>query len=447
MRVRLAPPGAVGRVLAVVAITGILGLSANTLVYEGTSRFSIREEEARRTSEHIVVVARMLEGEVPERRPRIVEFASTEHFKLGWFQQPITPGDRSDALAQMHRQMIVWEPSLGGKNLRLHLGSPGAATEVIGSLQLSDGSWLHFRAQDLVGTWPLKLRRVLVASLPMIALVIIALVTLRVILRPLGLLADAVTRVGYGDSMVLPEQGPAEFRHLIRAYNDMQGRIVAMIKDRTEALAAVGHDLRTPLARLRLSVDGVNEAETRDMLIHDLNEMELMLDSLLTYFRGDDHPEKPCLVDLAVLMATVVDDLQDRGYDITFIGPEHCDATLRLVEFKRALSNLTNNAVLYGDHATVRMEVDASQIRIFVEDNGPGIPEADMQRVLIPFQRLDPARQRNTSGVGLGIPIAVRAIAAAGGKLILSNRPEGGLCAQILLPRRTWPAALTSNTL
>lgn len=447
MRVRLTPPGAVGRVLAVVAITGIVGLSANTLVYEGTSRFSIREEEARRTSEHIVVVARMLEGEVPERRARIVEFASTEHFKLGWFQQPIDPGERSDALAQMHRQMVVWEPSLAGKNLRLHLGSPKAATEVVGSLQLTDGSWLHFRAKDLVGEWPLKVRRILIASLPMLALVIIALVMLRVILRPLGLLAEAVTRVGYGDSSVLPEQGPAEFRHLIRAYNDMQGRIVTMIKDRTEALAAVGHDLRTPLARLRLSVDAVEDVETRETLIHGMNEMELMLDSLLTYFRGDDHPEKPCLVDVAVLVATVVDDLQDRGFDISYSGPEHCDATLRLVEFKRALSNLTNNAVQYGDRATVSMTVDDSMIRIFVEDDGPGIPEADMQRVLIPFQRLDPARQRNTSGVGLGIPIAVRAIAAAGGKLILSNRPEGGLCAQIMLPRRTWPALLGSNTL
>lgn len=447
MRVKLVPPGAVGRVLAVVAFTGLIGLSVNTLVYEGTSRFSIREEEARRTSEHIVVVARMLEGELPERRARIVEFASTEHFKLGWFRQPIEPGERSDALAQMHRQMVVWEPSLSGKNLRLHLGAPGSATEVSGSLQLSDGTWLHFRAQDLVGKWPLKLRGVLTASLPMIALVIIALVTLRVILRPLSLLANAVTRVGYGDSMVLPEQGPAEFRHLIRAYNDMQGRIVTMIKDRTEALAAVGHDLRTPLARLRLSVDSVDDKETRDMLIHDMDEMELMLDSLLTYFRGDDHPEKPGLVDLAVLVATVVDDLQDRGFNITFSGPEHCDATLRLVEFKRALSNLTNNAVQYGNHASVRMTVDDTAIRIFVEDDGPGIPEGDMQRVLIPFQRLDPARQRNTSGVGLGIPIAVRAIAAAGGKLHLSNRPEGGLCAQIVLPRRTWPALLGSNTL
>lgn len=447
MRVRLTPSGAVGRVLAVVALTGIIGLSANTLVYEGTSRFSIREEEARRTSEHIVVVARMLEGEAPERRARIVEFASTEHFKLGWFQQPIDPGERSDALTQMHRQMVVWEPSLAGKNLRLHLGSPNAATEVIGSLQLIDGSWLHFRAQDLVGEWPLKLRRIFIASLPMLALVIIALVTLRVILRPLGLLAEAVTRVGYGDSAVLEEQGPAEFRHLIRAYNDMQSRIATMIKDRTEALAAVGHDLRTPLARLRLGVDSVEDPEMRETLTHGLDEMELMLDSLLTYFRGDDQQEKPRLVDLAVLVATVVDDLQDRGFDITYIGPEHCDATLRLVEFKRALSNLTNNAVQYGDRATVRMSVDDSVIRISVEDDGPGIPEADMQRVLIPFQRLDPARQRNTSGVGLGIPIAVRAIAAAGGKLILSNRREGGLCAQIVLPRRTWPALLGGNTL
>ena len=442
MHVNLAPRGALASVLAVVAITAIVGLTANILLYEGASRFSLREEEARRTSEHIVVVARMLEGEEPERRSRIVEFSSTEHFKLGWFRQPIEPGERSDALTQMHRQMVLWEPSLSGKQLRLHLGSADDATEVIGSLQLSDGSWLHFRAQDLVGDWPLKVRRVFIASLPMIALVLIALVMLRLILRPLGLLADAVTRVGYGDSTVLEEQGPAEFRRLIRAYNDMQGRIVAMIKDRTEALAAVGHDLRTPLARLRLSVDGVDDAQTRDSLINDLNEMELMLDSLLTYFRGDDHPEKVCLVDLAVLVATVVDDLQDRGYDITYDGPEHCDAKLRLVEFKRALSNLTNNAVQYGNRAWVQLLVDEREIRVRVEDDGPGIPEADMQRVLEPFQRLDPARQRNTSGVGLGIPIALRAVADAGGQLTLSNRPEGGLCAQIALPR-----AAPSNTL
>ena len=139
-------------------------------------------------------------------------------------------------------------------------------------------------------------------------------------------------------------------------------------------------------------------------------------------------------MDVAVLVQTVVDDLQDQGHDIHYEGPVHCDARLRKFEFKRALSNLTNNAVQYASHAIVRLREEEDLIRIRVEDDGPGIPEADMQRVLEPFQRLDPARQRNTSGVGLGIPIAVRTIAAANGKLKLSNLPAGGLCAEVQLP-------------
>jgi signal transduction histidine kinase len=306
---------------------------------------------------------------------------------------------------------------------------------------------LGFRARDLLGSWPLEIRRVLIASLPMIALVLVAVIALRAILRPLGLLADAVARAGYDAATVLPEQGIPELRRLIRAYNEMHGRIVAMMKTRTEALAAVGHDLRTPLARLRLCADAVADAETRDALIHDMNEMELMLDSLLTYFRGDDHPEKRRLVDLAVLIATVVNDLQDRGYDIRYVGSPHCDAWLRPVEFKRALNNLANNACQYGNRCIVRLQVDARSIRIRVMDDGPGIPEEDMQRVLEPFQRLDPARQRNTSGVGLGIPITVRVVADAGGRLTLSNRREGGLCAQIELPREPVENIEGRNTL
>lgn len=226
---KLAHWSAVGRVLAVVAITAVIGLTATVLLYEGSSNFTIREEEARRTAEHIVVVARMLESETPERRTQMIEFASTEHFKLGWFQGPIAPGKRSDALEEMHEHMVTWEPSLRGQDLRLRLGSPDNATEVSGALQLSDGSWVHFRTQNLVGGLPQKLRRIAIASFPMIAVVLIALGTLRAILRPLGLLADAVTRVGSNDPIVLPEQGIAEFRRLIRAYNDMQGRIVACI--------------------------------------------------------------------------------------------------------------------------------------------------------------------------------------------------------------------------
>jgi two-component system, OmpR family, osmolarity sensor histidine kinase EnvZ len=441
MRLKLVPLGAIGRVFAVVAITAVLGLAANTLLLEGASRLSIREEEARRASEHIIVVARILEDESPERRPKIVEYTSTEHFKLAWLAGPAEPGRTAVALDEMHSQMVLWEPTLRGKELRLHL-APDDPSEVIGWLQLSDGSWLRFRAHDLVGTWKLRLGQIAVAGLPMLALVLIAMTTLRSILHPLRLLADAVTRVGKGDSIVLEEQGPREFRRLIRAYNDMQARIAAMIKDRTEALAAVGHDLRTPLSRLRLHVDNVNDAQTRSALIRDMDEMEQMLESLLTFFRGNGHGERKQLVDLAVLAATIVDDLQDRGFEITYVGPQHCDTELRPVEFKRALSNIAENACHYGSSVVVHLMAGDRTVRIRVEDDGPGVPEKDLQRILVPFQRLDPARRRNTSGVGLGLPIAARVVSEAGGKLTLSNRAEGGLCAEIELPRPARPAML-----
>jgi len=441
MRLRVVPLGAIGLVLAVVAITAVLGLAANTLLLEGASRLSIREEEARRASEHIVVVARILEDERPERRAKVVEYTSTEHFKLAWLAGPAEPGRTSVALEEMRSEMMLWEPTLRGKDLRLHL-APGNPTEVIGWLQLSDRSWLRFRAHDLVGTWKLRLGQIAIAGLPMLALVVVAMTTLRSILRPLRLLADAVTRVGKGDSIVLEEQGPREFRRLIRAYNDMQARIAAMIKDRTEALAAVGHDLRTPLSRLRLHVDNVTDAQTRGALIRDMDEMEQMLESLLTFFRGNSHGEQKQLVDLAVLAATIVDDLQDRGFEIGYVGPQHCDTELRPLEFKRALSNLAENACHYGSTVVVRLMAGDSTIRIRVEDDGPGVPEKDLQRILVPFQRLDPARRRNTSGVGLGLPIAARVVAEAGGTLTLSNRAEGGLCAQIELPRPERPAML-----
>lgn len=441
MGLKLVPAGAFGRILAVVAVTAVLGLTLNTVLYEGASRFSVREEEARRASEHIVIVSRMLEGETPERRAKIVEYTSTEHFKLAWHAQPAQAGEKSIAPREMLEAMLHWEPSLRDTHLQLYLGSPHDATEVTGSVQLSDGSWLHFRAQDLVGGWQLQLGQIAIAGLPMLALVVVAMTALRAILDPLRRLADAVTRVGHGQSIVLKEQGPGEFRRLIRAYNDMQARIAAMIQDRTEALAAVGHDLRTPLARLRLNAESVADAQTRSAFARDLDEMEQMLDSLLTFFRGDGHAEAPKLVDLAVLVATVVDDLQDRGFEISYVGPPHCDARLRAGEMKRAIGNLAENACHYGSQVVVRLMASDVAIRIRVEDDGPGVPEEDLRRIIEPFQRLDPARRRNTAGVGLGLTIASRIVGAAGGRLTLSNRAEGGLCAEIELPREEPGAA------
>ncbi|RYG75150.1 HAMP domain-containing protein, partial [bacterium] len=383
----------------------------------------------------IVIVARLLEDEVPARRLRVVEATSTEHFKLSWSQTPVENGPASPLLRQMQRQIVRWEPSLRGREINLRLVPLDDGTEVVGSLRLSDGTWLVFTARDLVSSSPLEWRQALVASVPMLLIVLVAVFALRTILLPLSLLSNAVAKAGHETPTLLQEKGIPELRRLTRAFNEMHARIFGMIKARTEALAAVGHDLRTPLARLRFRVDEVPDDSMRADMTQDLDEMELMLDSLLTYFRGDDHAENRRLVDLAVMITSVVDDLQDRGFEASYVGPVHCDAWLRPVEFKRALSNLANNACQYGDRCVISLEEGRKGIRIRVLDDGPGIPEEHLAAVLEPFMRLDPARQRNTSGVGLGIPITVRVVNSAGGTLTLSNRPEGGLCAEIQLPK------------
>jgi two-component system, OmpR family, osmolarity sensor histidine kinase EnvZ len=425
----------IARIFAVLLPTMLIALVVLLFLYESARRVTVREDEARRAAEHVAVVSRMLEGADPAERVRIAEESSTEHFTLRWYPWPPQEDPRAVPAQEMRNQMLGWEPSLRGTDLRLGIQPLGTGREVSGALQLEDRSWLHFRTQDFSGSWKVALGRVLLTAVPLGALLLLSALLVRLVLRPLRVLAAASARVGMGEQVILPEQGPREFRDLVRAYNEMQGRITRMISDRTEALAAVGHDLRTPLARLRLGVDAVHDPEVRGALGRDISEMEAMLSSLLMYFAGDQNPERPQLVDVAVVAATLVDDLQDRGCTATYSGPDHLDVCVPQVDFKRALTNLVDNAYHYGDQVWVTVSATGQRIQVCVEDDGPGVPEESLERIREPFQRLDPARGRNTSGVGLGIPIALRVVQRAGGTLSLGNRPEGGFRAVIDLPR------------
>jgi len=207
-----------------------------------------------------------------------------------------------------------------------------------------------------------------------------------------------------------------------------------LIDARTQSLAAVGHDLRTPLARLRLRTEAIASADTREAIGRDISEMEAMIASLLAFLSGDSDPEKPSALDLAVLCATLVDDAADRGHDATYVGPDHFELRLRRLAMKRALTNLVDNALKYGRCATVELLPGDGIVTIRVTDEGPGVPEEELAHVLEPFVRLDPARGRDTIGFGLGLPIAVQAIKAEGGTLTLTNRADGGLVATVVLP-------------
>jgi signal transduction histidine kinase len=431
---RLLPSvGLLGQVLAILLLTMVIEFGVSTLLYERASEFSVRDDEARRLAEHLVISRRLIEERTPEQRPTMAADLTTDRYELHWNGTADVPVF-DPALDQMRRQIVEWEPSLRSGDLRLRLISPGQSSKVIGAIRLRDGSWLHFRTLDAVAKLDFAFERIVLALVPAIALMVIGGLMIRRTLRPLRQLAEAADRIGYNPVVTVPEDGPGEVRRLVEAFNRMQARISALIDARTQALAAVGHDLRTPLARLRLRTEAIASADTRAAIGRDVAEMEAMIASLLAFLGGDADPEAPTSIDLAVLCATLVDDAIDRGRDATYVGPDHFDLSVRRLAVKRALTNLVENALHYGQRVTVALEADEEQAIVRVTDDGPGIPEHEMAHVLEPFVRLDPARGRDTIGFGLGLPIVVQAIEAEGGTLTLINRPSGGLEACVVLP-------------
>ena len=404
------------------------------MLYERASELSLREDEANRLAEHLVVARKLLNEWPQNQRVRIARELETDRYHIGW--SPVDPNTSAfrPQLGSMQGQILAWEPDLARSNLRLRLPALHQdGSTVLGDLQLADGSWMTFQMRGITSTFNPSYDRILRALLPAILLAMLAGLLIRSTLRPLRGLIHASHHVGLGQRAPIVEEGSAEIRSLIHAFNEMQDRIHELIESRTQALAAVGHDLRTPLARLQLRLEGVDDPELRGELAEDVGEMSEMLGSLLAFFGGQSDPEKPVLTDLAVLVATLVDNAADRGLDASYDGPDHFDLRIRASAIRRAIANLIENALHYGERARVRLESDAASVSVIVEDDGPGIPPERIRDVLTPFVRLDEARARNTKGMGLGLAIVASAVEGEGGTLTLANRAEGGLTATISL--------------
>lgn len=426
--------GLLGRIIAILLVAMAVELAVSTLLYERASEFAIRDDEARRLGEHLVVARQLLEQAPAARRPVIARTLSTDHYETIWLPRP--PAMAADDQAAMRRQIIAWEPSLAATDLRLIRSTAPLDSRVMGGLSLRDGSWLSLRTRGTVGVEGWWTNRIVVAALLALMVTALAAFLVRVTVHPLQRLARAADRFGGDASQLVEESGPLEVRQVIAAFNRMQARIQRLITEQTQALAAVAHDLRTPLSRLRLRTDQIDNDELHASIGNDVAEMEAMLTSLFAFLGGETDPEPPSRTDIAVLCATIADDAADHGHRIDYRGPDHCEQAVRRLGLKRAISNLVENALHYGSTATLSLQVDDQRLVIAVEDDGPGIPEAALATVTQPFVRLDPSRQRNTLGLGLGLAIVARMTSAEGGSLILSNRPGGGLRAEIRLPRR-----------
>ena len=224
-------------------------------------------------------------------------------------------------------------------------------------------------------------------------------------------------------------------RHAAQAFNRMQARIDRLIADRTQALAAVSHDLRTPIARLRLRAGFIEDTEAQRQIDADLDEMEAMITATLAYLRGDAEQEQLRVTDLAAILETLCDDATDAGRLVSYDGPSQARLACRPIAIKRALANLIDNAVKYGGAARVTLRDRGTLVEVAVEDGGPGIPEAEIEAAFEPFRRLDPSRNPESGGSGLGLTIARQVAERHGGTVSLRNRAGGGLVATLTLPR------------
>lgn len=321
-------------------------------------------------------------------------------------------------MAAMHEQMM--HDRIAGLELTL-------------SISLANGTWLNVdtRFQRPPLQWPVFSA----VSFGLTAALLIGVACWYLLARltwPLRRLAQAAESLGRGEeSKPIPVAGPNEVRDLTETFNRMQERLVRTVADKTRIMAALGHDLRSPLTALRVHAEMVDEEETSDALVKSIEEMQGMVERTLAFARGLAISEPPETVELGVFLADLKRDMLD-GFHLDTDAP--LQIRLRPQSMRRALRNIIENAIRYGDGAEVTYAREYDRAVIRVRDHGPGIPDTQLEEVFEPFYRVETSRSRETGGTGLGLSIARTILRSHGGDITLQNHPDGGLLVQLDLP-------------
>jgi signal transduction histidine kinase len=317
----------------------------------------------------------------------------------------------------------------------MHDASP-AALSFVAQVRLKDGALITFDARQPAQTtsWPYRLLASIAVLL--VAVIALSLIAVRWATRPLDTLADAADELGRNiNRPPLPEEGPEEVRRAAGAFNTMQARLAGYIRDRTRLLAAMSHDLKTPVTRLRLRAELLEDPQTRARFTKDLDEMESMVGATLDFLRGLESGEPVKPVDIMALLESLQADMAEMGGRVAITGDARAPYQGRPQALKRCLANILENAVKYGKSARVAVDDSDARLEIRIQDEGPGLPPAELEKVFEPFYRVEGSRSRETGGTGLGLTIARSVAEAHGGRIALRNRTEGGLEVAVALPR------------
>ena len=444
MRVRLWPRSLAART-ALVLLVGLIVVQMAGLAIHALDRIDIqRLAQAREIAVRVVSTYRTVMMTDPERRPAVV----------GELRQ--MPGVSAELAHDPPAEDLPDEAAFGQRLLRVNLnlvplmGVPHwRGVRILTDysrhliqigMRLPDGEWLKLTVPFLPPRpWhsPTLLAAFLLMTLTAAGLTLWAVRRLTAPVRTLAAAAEALGRDV--NAPPLPEDGPSEVATAAAAFNTMAARIRRFVEDRTALLTAIGHDLRTPITRLKLRAEFVEDEDQRNKMLADLEDLEAMVSATLAFGRDARTTEPVVSLDLAELLRTVLDETGDAwptaAAKLAYAGPAHLIVRGRPLALKRALANLVSNAVSYGGCARVRLEPPSPDtVMIEVEDDGPGIAPGELERVFEPFHRGEPSRSRETGGVGLGLPIARNILRAHGGDVALANRPMGGVKASVVLP-------------
>lgn len=449
---RLLPDSIAGRTMVVLVVGLTLSHVLSTAVYSTDRENAVFEASERQFADRVASAARLLDRSGTTERRALAEVLDSPILGVSLSPEPTVAHGHADGPERTAVQAALGPGfgALGQDRLRVvdqHAGTEWNAVMglvhnmpenriVQASVRLSDGTWVNF-ALTLVRPSSLLSHRAILSTLIMaLGVALFSVWATRWIGQPLATFARAADRLGRDvNAAPLPPGGPKEVRSAAAAFNQMQDRIRRFVEDRTRMLAAISHDLRSPITRLQLRAEMLPEGETRSRMLADLADMADMVSSTLEFARGESSDEAVQAIDLAATLGAICDNASDIGLAAEYDWSGRLVCTCRPLALKRALTNLIENAARYGGKALVRTDQRGRDIRVVIQDDGPGIPPDSMEKVFTPFYRLEPSRNRKTGGMGLGMTVARTIIRAHGGDITLENKPDGGLRVTATLPQ------------
>lgn len=443
---RWLPKSLIGQLALVMAAALLVAQAINfSLIFSERQRVSRAHSEGPAISRFVAFAERLAAAPADERASLLPARGRRSRISIG--PESLVPAEGADAPLTQRLRDTAAAGGLAVRDARARIGEEVSWTprhdrrqhrwhSLLLSVRLPDGSWVNGRMfAPRPDPW-LALRPAAATLLTyLIILAAMVWVAMR-IARPLRDLTSAAERFeGRGEAPRVEPGGPADLKRAIVAFNMMSARVGAMLDEKDRMLGAIGHDLRTPLASLRIRAESVEPEEERLRMIATIEEMTAMLDDTLALARSGRALEPLRTVDVTALADAVVEEFRALGHAAEMESGPRLTAAVRSNLLRRAVRNLVENGVKYGGQAQVAVRDLGDRLAIEVNDSGPGIPEAELARVQEPFYRIEPSRSRETGGSGLGLTLARAAAQAHGGALELENRAQGGLRARLLLPK------------